>query len=70
MVAREDAQMVARLVFQADVVVCVESHEYGGATAKEDQRFEEITWHHFRSVPFSLHATVDQIQELDTTRVR
>lgn len=35
MVAREDAQMVAGLVAQAVVVVCVEPHKYGGATAKE-----------------------------------
>lgn len=33
-VAREDAQMVARLVAQAVVVVCVEPHKYGGATVK------------------------------------
>lgn len=63
MVAREDAQMVARLVFQADVVVCVEPHEYGGATAKRRSEIWGITWHHFRSVPFSLNATVDQMRE-------
>lgn len=34
-VAREDAQMVAGLVAQSVVVVCVEPHKYGGATAKE-----------------------------------
>lgn len=34
-VAREDAQMVAGLVAQSVVVVCVEPHEYGGATVKE-----------------------------------
>lgn len=37
MVAREDAQMVAGLVTQPVVVVCVEPHEYGGATAQESR---------------------------------
>lgn len=32
MVAGEDAQMVAGLVGQPLVVVCVEAHKYGGAT--------------------------------------
>lgn len=36
MVAREDTQMVARMVAQAVVVVCVEPHKYGGATVKRD----------------------------------
>lgn len=34
-VAGEDAQMVAGLVAQLVVVVCVEPHKYGGATANE-----------------------------------
>lgn len=33
-VAREDAQMVSRVVAQAVVVVCVEPHKYGGTTEK------------------------------------
>lgn len=35
MVAREDAQMVTRLVAQPVMVVCVEPHKYGGATVIE-----------------------------------
>jgi len=34
-VAREDAQMVAGLVAQLLVVVCVEPNKYGGATGRE-----------------------------------
>lgn len=40
MVAREDAQMVSRLVAQAVVAVCVEPHKYGGATAKVTRDLE------------------------------
>ena len=39
-VAREDAQMVARLVSQAVVVVGVETYEYGGATVEKRGKAE------------------------------
>lgn len=37
MVTRVDAQMVTRLVAQSVMVVCVESHKYGGATVKQSK---------------------------------
>lgn len=49
MVAREDTQMVAGLVAQAVVVVCVESHKYGGATVKEIRDFKNSN-----AAPFSV----------------
>lgn len=39
-VARENAQMVARLVAQPVVVVCVEPHKYGGATMEASRDLE------------------------------
>lgn len=48
MVAREDTQMVAGLVAQAVVVVCVEPHKYGGATVKKIRDLEN------NAAPFSV----------------
>lgn len=40
-VAREDAQMVSRLVSQAVLVICVQSYKYGGTTAETSKAFGE-----------------------------
>lgn len=41
MVAREDAQMVSRLVSQAVLVICVQPYKYGGTTAERSKPFGE-----------------------------
>lgn len=37
-VAREDAQMVSRLVSQAVLVICVQSNKYSGTTVETNKR--------------------------------
>ena len=65
MVARENAQMVAGLVAQAVVVVCVEPHEYGGATTKGDKRFRgKNAATFFHSFIFGSHTREKRMNEL------
>lgn len=51
-VAREDTQMVSRLVSQAVLVICVQSYKYGGTTEETSKSFGETMpfWAHFHRV--------------------
>lgn len=60
MVAREDAQMVSGLVAQSVMVVCVEPHEYGGATGKDIRDLGK---------EFSSHTSANRVNELNSRRV-